>query len=36
MELEAEFKIELGDGVDLRTLSLGELVEMIRKETRET
>jgi hypothetical protein len=36
MELEAEFKIELGDGVDLRTLRLRELVEMIRKETRET
>jgi hypothetical protein len=36
MELEAEFKIELGDEVDLRALSLLELVEMIRKETRKT
>ncbi len=35
MELDAEFNIELGDGVDLRTLSLRELVEMIRKETSE-
>jgi hypothetical protein len=34
LELEAEFKVELGDEVDLRALSLRELVEMIWQKNR--